>query len=312
MTAYFRPQTLDEALADPRRATGDDPRRRHRRLSGQGGARRLGRHAPRRTCSTSPPSPACAASSRTQASWRIGALTTWTDLIRAELPPLFAGLKLAAREVGGVQIQNRGTLVGNICTASPAGDGMPNLLALDAEVELASRKRPPRRADRAISSTAIATRSAAPTRSSRRSSSRSRRAAARSHFLKLGARRYLVISIVMVAGVIETRCGRHASRTRASPSAPARPCRSACRRWRRRWSAQPLADAADLVAAGASRATRADRRHPRLGRLPPAGGADADARSAGASLPADARAEGRLMQDRAAHRRRLRHRLASR
>ena len=73
------------------------------------------------------------------AGWRIGALTTWTDLIRAELPPLFDGLKLAAREVGGVQIQNRGTLVGNICTASPAGDGAPNLLALEAEVELASR-----------------------------------------------------------------------------------------------------------------------------------------------------------------------------
>ena len=74
------------------------------------------------------------------AGWRIGALTTWTDLIRAELPPLFDGLKLAAREVGGVQIQNRGTLAGNICTASPAGDGAPNLLALDASVELASRR----------------------------------------------------------------------------------------------------------------------------------------------------------------------------
>src|SRR5262245_26833034 len=72
------------------------------------------------------------------AQWRIGALTTWTDLIRAELPPPFDGLKLAAREVGGVQIQNRGTLAGNICTASPAGDGAPNLLALDASVELAS------------------------------------------------------------------------------------------------------------------------------------------------------------------------------
>jgi hypothetical protein len=72
--------------------------------------------------------------------WRIGALTTWTDLIRAGLPPLFDGLKLAAREVGGVQIQNRGTLAGNICTASPAGDGAPNLLVLDAGVELASRQ----------------------------------------------------------------------------------------------------------------------------------------------------------------------------
>ena len=70
---------------------------------------------------------------------RFGALTTWTDLIRAELPAAFDGYKAAAREVGGRQIQNRGTLVGNICTASPAGDGVPCLLALDAEVELASR-----------------------------------------------------------------------------------------------------------------------------------------------------------------------------
>ena len=71
--------------------------------------------------------------------WRIGALTTWSEIASAPLPPAFDGLKSAAREVGGVQIQNRGTLVGNICTASPAGDGAPSLLALDASVELASR-----------------------------------------------------------------------------------------------------------------------------------------------------------------------------
>ena len=44
--------------------------------------------------------------------WRLGALTTWTDIIRADLPPMFDGLNLAAREVGGVQIHNlrsRGT-----------------------------------------------------------------------------------------------------------------------------------------------------------------------------------------------------------
>ncbi len=50
---------------------------------------------------------------------------------------MFDGLKLAAREVGGVQIQNRGTIAGNISTASPAGDGAPNLLALEAGIELA-------------------------------------------------------------------------------------------------------------------------------------------------------------------------------
>ena len=108
------------------------------------------------------------------AGWRIGALTTWTDLIRADLPPLFDGLKLAAREIGGVQIQNRGTLAGNICTASPAGDGAPNLLALDAHVELASRQGrrvvPMARFHRRLSPH----RSAAPTRSSPPSWCRSR------------------------------------------------------------------------------------------------------------------------------------------
>ena len=70
---------------------------------------------------------------------RIGGLTTWTDIIRTPLPPCFDALKSAAREVGSVQIQNRGTVAGNLCNASPAADGVPPLLALDAEVELTSQ-----------------------------------------------------------------------------------------------------------------------------------------------------------------------------
>jgi CO/xanthine dehydrogenase FAD-binding subunit len=57
--------------------------------------------------------------------WRFGAATTWADVIEAKLPPLFDGLKLAAREVGGMQIQNSGTIAGNLCNASPAADGVP-------------------------------------------------------------------------------------------------------------------------------------------------------------------------------------------
>ena len=68
----------------------------------------------------------------------IGATTTWTDLIREDLPDWFRAMKLAAKEVGGVQIQNAGTIVGNVCNASPAADGAPGLLALDASVVLAS------------------------------------------------------------------------------------------------------------------------------------------------------------------------------
>ena len=70
--------------------------------------------------------------------WRIGARVTWTDIRRADLPPAFHALQLAAAEVGGVQIQNTGTVVGNLCNASPAADGVPGLLILDARVELAS------------------------------------------------------------------------------------------------------------------------------------------------------------------------------
>jgi CO/xanthine dehydrogenase FAD-binding subunit len=69
-----------------------------------------------------------------------GALTTYTDCIRSRAVarhlPILA---LAARQVGGVQIQNRGTLAGNIGNGSPAGDSLPVLMAADAIVTLASR-----------------------------------------------------------------------------------------------------------------------------------------------------------------------------
>jgi len=128
----------------------------------------------------------------------LGARATWSELLAAPLPRGFDGLKAAAREIGSVQIQNAATIAGNLCNASPAADGVAALLALDAKVVLASRsglrtlplgefilgnrktaRRPeelvigirvPRRLENAVST-----------------------------FLKLGARRYLVISIVMVA-----------------------------------------------------------------------------------------------------------------
>jgi len=130
--------------------------------------------------------------------FRIGALATWTDLINAPLPPAFDGLKAAGREIGGVQIQNAGTVCGNVCNASPAADGVPNLLALNARVEIASssgRRTEPigsflagirktnLRRDELV--TAILVPKLPET--------------ARSRFLKLGTRRYLVISIVMVS-----------------------------------------------------------------------------------------------------------------
>jgi xanthine dehydrogenase small subunit len=69
----------------------------------------------------------------------IGALTTYTTLIQSRLVnrhmPMLAS---AAREVGGIQIQNRGTLGGNVANASPAGDTLPVLAAADAVVVLRS------------------------------------------------------------------------------------------------------------------------------------------------------------------------------
>jgi CO/xanthine dehydrogenase FAD-binding subunit len=133
---------------------------------------------------------------------RIPALATWTDVVRADLPAAFDGLKTAARSIGGVQIQNRGTLAGNLCNASPAADGLPNLIALDARVELSSaagrrevpvgefvvgNRRTIRRPDELV--TAILVPTPPPS--------------ARSTFLKLGSRAYLVISIASVACVVD-------------------------------------------------------------------------------------------------------------
>ena len=73
---------------------------------------------------------------------RIGALTTHTDLVRSEAARRVApSLVEACSTVGAVQIQNRGTLGGNIVNASPAGDTLPVLLALDAVFELRSLHR---------------------------------------------------------------------------------------------------------------------------------------------------------------------------
>jgi CO/xanthine dehydrogenase FAD-binding subunit len=75
---------------------------------------------------------------KTSDGWKIGAATTWTELIKADLPPVFDGLKTAARHIGSVQIQNAATVAGNLCNASPAADGVPPLLALSASVSIAS------------------------------------------------------------------------------------------------------------------------------------------------------------------------------
>jgi CO/xanthine dehydrogenase FAD-binding subunit len=139
---------------------------------------------------------------------RIGAAVSWAR-IEADptLGPAFEALRQAAREVGGRQVQTAGTIAGNLCNASPAADGVPPLLVLDAGVELAGaggvRTVPlerfieaPRRTARARDEIVTAVRIPA------------RALSGRSRFLKLGARRHLVISIAMVAARISVRDGR--------------------------------------------------------------------------------------------------------
>lgn len=130
--------------------------------------------------------------------WRIGANATWSDVVAAPLPSAFDMLKQAARQVGGIQVQNAGTVVGNICNASPAADGMPPLLALDAEVELmrpggirrvtlrdfvTGPRKIARAPDELVSALLVPQECAQ----------------GQSAFVKLGSRSHLVISIAMVA-----------------------------------------------------------------------------------------------------------------
>jgi CO/xanthine dehydrogenase FAD-binding subunit len=128
----------------------------------------------------------------------IGARTTWTDIVKCELPAAFTALQQAAREVGSVQIQNVGTVAGNLCNASPAADGVPALLILDAEVEIGSaagRRTEPLATfitgnrKTVLRKNELVTAIRLPKPSLTGSSS----------FFKLGARRYLVISIAMAA-----------------------------------------------------------------------------------------------------------------
>jgi CO/xanthine dehydrogenase FAD-binding subunit len=133
---------------------------------------------------------------------RIGAATTFTEIAETSLPPAFDALRQAAAQIGGRQIQNRATLAGNIVNASPAADGVPPLMALDAAVEIAS----------------IARTRSVPLASFIRGNRRTElardelvtairvpghRPSARSVFLKLGARSHLVISIASIALLVD-------------------------------------------------------------------------------------------------------------
>ena len=129
---------------------------------------------------------------------RIGSGVTWTDLENEKLPNCYEMLKECSLQVGSRQIQNLGTIGGNLCNASPAADGVPCLLSLDASVELISTngKRILKLDDfikgsrnTELKKNEILSAILIPEKAERGHSS----------FVKLGARKYLVISIAMVA-----------------------------------------------------------------------------------------------------------------
>lgn len=155
---------------------------------------------------------------KTAEGWSFGAGAVWTDIIRAPLPACFDGLKLAGREVGSVQIQNAGTAAGNLCNASPAADGAPPLLTLNARVELASvsgrRVLPLDQFILGARKTALR-----PDEMMTRILIPPQPEGARAAFKKLGTRKYMVISAVMAAAVIAPGAGGRIAEARVAAGA---------------------------------------------------------------------------------------------
>ena len=129
---------------------------------------------------------------------RIGATTTWSEIVNSNLPECYEMLKACGKEIGSIQIQNSGTIGGNLCNASPAADSVPCLLSLDANVELRSINK-----KRIIPLSKFI-------KGSRKTNLKKnelltsiliprKKEKGISTFLKIGARKYLIISITMAA-----------------------------------------------------------------------------------------------------------------
>jgi CO/xanthine dehydrogenase FAD-binding subunit len=138
----------------------------------------------------------------------LGAGVTWTE-IETDLADELPALAAAARTVGSPQMRNAGTIGGNLGTASPAGDGLPVLAALDATVVLASRdgERELPLAEFVVGVKRTTLRPGEVIREVRVP-----RLGDRQHFLKVGTRNAMVISIACAAVVVDpvtrtVRCG---------------------------------------------------------------------------------------------------------
>jgi CO/xanthine dehydrogenase FAD-binding subunit len=142
--------------------------------------------------------------SRENGTLRLGAGLTYMEVENGPLTELLPALAEASRTVGSPQIRNRGTIGGNLGTASPAGDALPPLLVSEAEVELASvggtramplteflvgPKRNALRADELIAGLRV------------------RPAAAPQTFMKVGPRNAMVIAVVSLAVAVDRERG---------------------------------------------------------------------------------------------------------
>jgi CO/xanthine dehydrogenase FAD-binding subunit len=208
---------------------------------------------------------------RTGTTLRIGAMATHTELCAADVAAAHPALAAAARTVGSPQIRNAGTLGGNVGTASPAGDTLPVLAALDARIELRSAdgdvrtlawnefftgpKRTARRPDELITAIEVPVLDAL------------------QDYLKVGTRNAMVISVAGLALVVD--CGGRNVRCALGSVGPVPLRAPEAEAWiaeRIDWDARTLHDRSDaaafaeLVAAAARpiddhRATAAYRRH---------------------------------------------------
>src|SRR3954454_22697082 len=136
--------------------------------------------------------------SRENGTLRLGSGLTYTEAMTLAEP--LAALAEASRTVGGPQIRNRGTVGGNLGTASPAGDALPPLLICDAVVEVAGV-----RGERAVRLTEFLT---GPKRNALADDElivgvRVRAAGGHQTFMKVGPRNAMVISVVSLALTVD-------------------------------------------------------------------------------------------------------------
>jgi CO/xanthine dehydrogenase FAD-binding subunit len=136
---------------------------------------------------------------------RIGAGVTYRDLLAPPLSDLVPGLAQAARTVGSPAIRNAGTLGGNLATASPAGDTLPVLAALDARIEVASIHGA---RQLALSELIVGPKVTTLRPDELITSVRVRRGRGGQEYLKVGVRNAMVIAVASLAMVVDAADGR--------------------------------------------------------------------------------------------------------